>query len=258
MPVGVVEVGVLQEAEEVRLRGLDDILQPPVGKGAVADKVDAAHRRLAAFVDLEDQIDAVVRALDDLRRRPARRSGRCGGRCRRCAARRPAPSVRENVPRGFDWISALSCSSLTVPVALELDAVDDRVLDHGHDQAAARLADPHVLEQAGRVERLEALVDLDRVKPFARARRKYERIVSASTRRLPSTTIWDGGCALRPRTIGRRKRRSERTDTYPAEDNADRPALATPVPTVSCATRPVLIARSSVRQPPVPLLAARP
>ncbi len=48
---------------------------------------------------------------------------------------------------------------LELLVALESDAVDDRVLDHSHDQPAAGRRDAHVLEQAGGVERLERLVD---------------------------------------------------------------------------------------------------
>jgi len=48
---------------------------------------------------------------------------------------------------------------LGLVVAFERDLVDDRVFDHRHDQASARLADPDVLEQIGGVERLEPAID---------------------------------------------------------------------------------------------------
>ena len=48
---------------------------------------------------------------------------------------------------------------LDLLVALERDAVDHRVFDHRDDDTAAGLVDLHVLEQAGRDQRLEAVVD---------------------------------------------------------------------------------------------------
>ena len=51
-------------------------LQAVGRKRAVADELDRLDAGLAAFGDLEDEIDAVVRLLDDLRDRRARRSGR--------------------------------------------------------------------------------------------------------------------------------------------------------------------------------------
>ena len=56
---------------------------------------------------------------------------------------------RDNVPRGLDWIFELELLVLGLLVALEGDAVDHRIFDHGHDQPAAGLVDAHVLEQAG-------------------------------------------------------------------------------------------------------------
>ena len=48
-------------------RGLDHILEPIGRIGAIADELDALDAGLAAFADLEDEIDAVVRQFDDLR-----------------------------------------------------------------------------------------------------------------------------------------------------------------------------------------------
>ncbi len=65
--IGIVDVGRLQEAQEIRFRGLDHLFEAPVRIGIVADKDDLLDAGLFAFVDLEDQIDAIVRPLDDLR-----------------------------------------------------------------------------------------------------------------------------------------------------------------------------------------------
>ena len=68
--VGIVDVGRLEECEEPeprRFRRLDLVLQPLVAIGFVADEIDLLDAGLLAFLDLEHEIDAVVRKLDDLR-----------------------------------------------------------------------------------------------------------------------------------------------------------------------------------------------
>ncbi len=67
--------------------------------------------------------------------------------------------ARENVPRGFDWISAVSCSSL----AFLLPSKAIRLMT-GFSITVTTTRPPdglilHVLEQAGAVERLEGGVD---------------------------------------------------------------------------------------------------
>ena len=74
---------------------------------------------------------------------------------------------RDSVPRGLRLHLVGELIVLELLVALERDAVDDRVFHHGDDQPAAGLVDPHVLEQAGGVQRLERLVDLVAVEPLA-------------------------------------------------------------------------------------------
>ena len=59
---------------------------------------------------------------------------------------------------------------LDLLVALEGDAADHRVFDHGHQQTAAGLADPHVLEQAGLDQRLQAVIDLRLIQASAGTR----------------------------------------------------------------------------------------
>ena len=55
-----------EEAEEVGFTGLDHVPQAVGRIGLVADELDRLHAGLYAFGDLEDQIDAIVRLLDDL------------------------------------------------------------------------------------------------------------------------------------------------------------------------------------------------
>ena len=53
--VGVVNVGGLQKAEKVRLRGLDDVSQAVIRIGMVAGEDDGFDAGLFALVDFEDQ-----------------------------------------------------------------------------------------------------------------------------------------------------------------------------------------------------------
>ena len=64
-PIWIVNVGGLQETQEIRRGGLDDFLEAIVRIGVVADKNDGLHAGLFAFSDLKDQVDAIVRPFDD-------------------------------------------------------------------------------------------------------------------------------------------------------------------------------------------------
>jgi hypothetical protein len=66
-PVGVIDVGGLQETQKVACRRLDNFLQARTREVLVADKVDRLDARLGAFLDLENQIDPVIRQFDDFR-----------------------------------------------------------------------------------------------------------------------------------------------------------------------------------------------
>ena len=137
--------------------------------GLVADEDDLLDAGLVAFVDLEHEVDAVVRKLDDLRLDADVEAAVAPvdlddalhvglhGRARQRAARLRLHFVGELVV-------------LELLVAFERDPVDDRVFDHRDDQPAAGLADAHVLEQAGGVERLERLVDLGSCRGARRGR----------------------------------------------------------------------------------------
>ena len=80
--VGIIDVGCLQEAEDVAFRRFDHVFQPARRIGLVADKLDILDAGLVALPDLEDEIDAIVRQFDNLRDRQRRRNGRCDDRFR--------------------------------------------------------------------------------------------------------------------------------------------------------------------------------
>src|SRR5581483_2394891 len=120
-------------------------------------------------VDLENQVAAAVLPLDNLRidahvvaAAPAIHfDDALGVGLHRRHAQRPA-RFRLNFC-GKDFV-------LDLLVALESDPVDHRVLDDGHDQAAAAAhVDLDVGEKPGRVERLQRVVNLDRIDALARA-----------------------------------------------------------------------------------------
>ena len=126
--------------------------------------------------------------------------------------------AREKVPRAFDWISVRELLVLGLLVALEGDPVDDRVLDHRDDDAAAGLVDPHVLEQAGGIERLEAGVDARGVETLAAAGAE----IGADGLRLDPPVAFDDdlGCGLRARRLRHDDGGSQQREDHPTEDQA--------------------------------------
>ncbi len=166
--IGVVDVGGLQEAEEVGLRGLDHLFQAPRRIGLVADEADRFYAGLLAFVDLENQVDAIVRPLDHLR---------LDGDVEAAVAMIDVDDAlgiglhlgaRQRVARlRLDFL--LKLLVLHPMVAFEGKPVDHRRFHHRDDDAAARLGDMDVFKKAGGVERLERGVDLGGVEALAGA-----------------------------------------------------------------------------------------
>ena len=216
--------------------GLDLVLEPLVAIGFVADEDDLLDAGLLAFLDLEHEIDAVVRKLDDLRidadveaavapidLDDALHVG-LHGRARQRAAGLRLHFVGELVV-------------LELRVAFERDPVDDRIFDHRDDQPGAGLVDADVLEQAGGIKRLERLVDLVAVEALARV----EPEVGADGLGLDPAVAFDDDRArgLRGRMAGRRDR------PYCGAKQPSRPGPCRPgkgpeaaAPTNSFATRP--------------------
>src|SRR5262249_369999 len=133
-----------------------------------AGELDDLHPRLDALVNLEDEIDAVVRQLDDLGLDADIESAaapinldetRHVGLHHR--ARERAALLRLNF--------RLELLVLDLLVALERDPIDHRVFGDDQDQPPALDARLNDLEQAGRIERLDAFVDLVGIEPAARS-----------------------------------------------------------------------------------------
>ena len=164
--VGVVDVGGLQEAQPVGLDGLDHLLETPRRIGLVADEVDRLDAGLFALVDHENQIDAVVRPLDDLR---------CHGDVETAVAVIDLddalgvglhPGARQRVARlRLDFLLELLVRHPVV--AFEGKPVDHRRFHHRDDDVAARLGDFDVVEKARGIKRLEGSVDLGGVEALA-------------------------------------------------------------------------------------------
>ena len=89
-------------------------------------------------------------------------------------------------------------------VSLIRNPVDDRVLDDPHHQVVADTAEPHVLEQAGGVERLQAAVDAVGVELVARLNQQIgsdgavlDTLVPLDLDRLDDAAVSDAGAGRR-------------------------------------------------------------
>src|ERR1700692_4025541 len=72
--------------------------------------------------------------------------------------------TRQRAPRlGLDFGGKLLILDLLV--ALEGDASDHRIFNHGYHEVTTGLADPDVLEQAGLDQRFQAVIDLRLIQP---------------------------------------------------------------------------------------------
>src|SRR6202171_278594 len=137
---------------------LDDILETIRRICAVADELDRFDAGFSALGDRENEIDAVVRLLDDfgvdadvIAAGAAIDFGDALGVGLDHRTRQRAPRLGLYFRRKLLVLDLL--------VALEGDAADHRVFDHCHQQVTTRLTDSYVLEQAGLDQRLQAVVD---------------------------------------------------------------------------------------------------
>ena len=213
--VRIVQIVVLEEAEQVRLPGLDHVAQAPGRIGAIADEFDILDCRLAALGDLEHEIDAIVRPVDD-------------PRCHADVVAAVAPvdlddalhvglhhRQRKRAARlRLDFLQKLLV--LDALVAFEGDAADDLIFDHRDDDAPARPGRTHVREQAGRDQGLDAFVDLGGVEPLAGPQPEIgaDRVALDP----PVALDDDRRCGLRHGVARRGHARGTQTDKHPAED----------------------------------------
>ena len=167
-PIRIVDIIATQEAQQVQFVGLDDVLQTVGRISLVADELDRFDAGLHTFGDREDEVDAVVRLLDDLgrdthvvaARAPVDFGDALGvglhHRTRQCSAR-----------LGLDFGRKLLVLDLLV--ALEGNTTDHRVFNHRDDKAAACAVNLHVLEQAGLDQGLQTVVHAAGVECAVRA-----------------------------------------------------------------------------------------
>ena len=159
-PVRIIDVAGLQECENSGLRGLDHVLEPERRVGAVADELDGLDAGLCTLGDFEDEIDAIIGKLDDLGLDPDIETAAAPVDLDQACHVRLHHRTRERAALlRLDF--GLELLVLDLLVALEGNAIDDRVFDDREDQPAALDRRPDVPEQAGRVERLHAFVDLE-------------------------------------------------------------------------------------------------
>ncbi len=157
--IGIVDIVVQEEAQEIGLAGLDRALELIGRIGMVAGKLDFLDASLAAFVDLEHQIRLLVPPCDDLG---------LDARFEIAAAVIDFDHARDvlldnRAPQraaalGLDFRLELLVLDLLVP--LEGDPLEGRVLDHGDDQLIAGSRDVHIGKQAGGVQRLERGIEV--------------------------------------------------------------------------------------------------
>ena len=125
----------------------------------VADEVDAGNAGGGPFGDREDQVDAVLRPLDDLRID-------AGGEFAVAAIELDdALDVGLHLGAGEDaarldlhFLGEVLVGNLVV--ALEHHLIDDGIFDHPDRQRAVVEIDLHVGEQAGGEQRLQRLIDI--------------------------------------------------------------------------------------------------
>src|SRR6185295_6721261 len=133
--------------------------QAVIAELLVADDVDPADARARAFVDLEHHVDAVLVELDDLRLD-------AGGIAALAAVELDDPGDIGAGPRAGEDLARRQPDFrrdlvvLDAAVALEDDAVDDRILaDLDDEVAGVGAGDDDVGEQFGHVEVPKRLVE---------------------------------------------------------------------------------------------------
>src|SRR5262245_15161184 len=201
-PVRIVDVGAAEEAQQVRFARLDDVAQAIGRISDVADEIDRPYAGLGALDDGEDEVDAVVRLLDDFRRDAHIVAAASAVDFSNALRVRLHHRAREGAARlGLDFGRELVVLDLLV--ALKGDAADHRVFHHDDDDPAALGANTDVLEQAGLDQGLQAVVDLGLAEATARAGTE----IRADGLDFDATVTLDHD---RGRRLGSRRRRGKR------------------------------------------------
>ena len=157
-PVGIVGVRAGGEAIPRVLDGLDLVAERAVAEARVADEVDHLDFRDRPLVDLEHEVDPVLRKLDDLGLDAHGEAAAAPVDLGQPLQVRlhPRPGVdhaRLKLDLGFELVVR------DIVVTLEGHAIDDRVLHHADDERVSFPPNGHVGEEARIEQALEGLVD---------------------------------------------------------------------------------------------------
>src|SRR4029079_12718448 len=196
-PIGVVNVGALEETQQIRLRGRDDETQLRVAEGRVADEIDGPNLGGRALIDLEHHVDAVIVEIDDL-----------GFHLRGIKALAPV-EVEDALDVGLHPGSRIDRAGLELDlrrqgvvldlfVALEGHAIDDRVFDQGDDEGRPLFAHADVLEQTCGKQGLQRIVDFGGIVRVTRG----EGQVGTNRLRLDALIAFDANAFDGTRILG--------------------------------------------------------
>ena len=143
--IGVVGVVCGEKPVPGRLFGLDHIAQIAVVELPIADEYDARHLGERAFIDLENQIDAILGQFDDLGLDRRRKAAIAAVQLEDSADRVLHPRARVNHARAKLDLR-LQHVVLEPTIAFECNTVDDRILGHRDHQGVAVAAQRYVIE----------------------------------------------------------------------------------------------------------------
>ena len=196
-PVRIVDVGVLEEAQERGPRGADHVAELRIAEGGVADEIDGANLGGRALIDLEHDVDAVVLEIDDFRIDLRRVEALAAVDVENALHVRLHARARVD-GAGLELDFGGQRVVLDLPVAFEGDPGDDRVLDHDDDDRAAFAPDANILEQAGGKQGFQGFVDSREVVRIA----DIESEIGADGFRLDALVAFDADGADISRRLG--------------------------------------------------------
>ena len=162
--VGVVAVVVEEKAQEIRRARLDHARELVLRHGFVADEADFPDRELVAFLDLEDEIDAIARGIDRLRLDPHVEIAALAVKRDDVLDIVVDDGARQR-PAVFRLQRLLEVFVLDLLVALEDEPRNGRIFDDRHQDAIAGLRNFHVLEKPGGIQALQRRIERAGIEP---------------------------------------------------------------------------------------------
>ena len=160
--VGIVDVVVEEEAQQIGLAALDLAFELVRGVGVVADEEDLPHRELVALRDLEHEIDALVPGADGFRIDAHREVAALAVKLDDALGIAVDHGARER-PARFRLHRFLEVLVLDLLVALECHPLDRRIFDDLDQNAILVPGDGHVLEQPSGIKALERRIERRRI-----------------------------------------------------------------------------------------------